>query len=162
MAQQFLDQFRPSANWILDTNTMSWIPQTAASAGGAVTIADGADVAEGSKADVAWTSGSGSVIALLKALTGAIALTASAPAAASVGLTSAQAVAANANRKGLTLTNLSAGNISFGIGAAAVLGSGVTLTPNGVWEMDKYTFSTAAINAIAAGAAAALAIQEYT
>lgn len=36
--------------------------------GGAVTIADGADVTQGAKADTAWTSGSGSVIALLKAI----------------------------------------------------------------------------------------------
>lgn len=36
--------------------------------GGAVSIADGADVAEGAKADAAWTTGSGSVVALLKAI----------------------------------------------------------------------------------------------
>lgn len=36
--------------------------------GGAATIADGADVAQGARADAAWSSGSGSVIAILKAL----------------------------------------------------------------------------------------------
>lgn len=36
--------------------------------GGAVTIADGADVALGAKADAAYTTGAGSVIALLKGL----------------------------------------------------------------------------------------------
>lgn len=38
--------------------------------GGAVTVADGADVAQGAVADAAWTSGSGSVVALLKAIAG--------------------------------------------------------------------------------------------
>jgi hypothetical protein len=38
--------------------------------GGAVTVADGADVAEGAKADVAWSSGSGSVVAILKGIAG--------------------------------------------------------------------------------------------
>ena len=38
------------------------------SGGDAVTIADGADVTQGAKADAAWASGAGSVVALLKAL----------------------------------------------------------------------------------------------
>ena len=38
----------------------------------AATIADGADVAEGAKADAAWTSGSGSVIAILKNIAGGV------------------------------------------------------------------------------------------
>jgi hypothetical protein len=42
------------------------------SSGGAVTIADGADVALGAKADAAWSSGSGSAIALLKATVNAL------------------------------------------------------------------------------------------
>jgi|SRR6185295_6711281 len=89
-------------------------------------------------------------------------LTASAPTVASVGTGSAQAVGANVNRKGLVLTNLSTNNISFGIGAAAVLGSGITLIPGGVWEMDEGTFNLAQINAIAGGASSNLAIQEFT
>lgn len=89
-------------------------------------------------------------------------LTASSPTAASVTTSSGAAVAANASRKGLILTNTSTTEkISFGIGAAAVLNSGITLTPYGVWVMDAYTFTTAAINAIAS-AAANLAIQELT
>ncbi len=39
--------------------------------GGAVTIADGGDVAEGTTTDPAWTSGAGTVIALLKTIAGA-------------------------------------------------------------------------------------------
>jgi hypothetical protein len=89
-----------------------------------------------------------------------IPLLASAPTAASVGVASAQAVAANANRRGLVLINTSVNDISIGLGAAAVLNSGITLKPNGVFEMDEYTFNTGAIFAIAAGAASNLAVQE--
>ena len=35
---------------------------------GAITVADGADVAQGHKADVVWAGGRGSVISVLKAL----------------------------------------------------------------------------------------------
>lgn len=90
-------------------------------------------------------------------------LTGSAPTNVSVGVTSAQAVAANASRKSLVLINTSSNNISFGIGAnAAVLNNGITLTPNGVWESDEYSYVTSAINAIAAGASSNLSVQEFT
>ena len=89
------------------------------------------------------------------------ALTAAAPTYATVGVTSASAVAANANRKGLLLVNTSANYISIGIGAAAVLYSGITLNPSGgAFWMDEYSFSTGAIYAIASGATSNLAIQE--
>lgn len=90
------------------------------------------------------------------------ALTASSPTFATVGITSASAVAANSSRKGLVLINTSNNTISLGLGATAVLSSGITLTPGGVWEMDENTFTTAAINAIASAASSNLAIQEYT
>lgn len=90
------------------------------------------------------------------------ALTASSPTAATVGTSSAQVVASNASRKGLVLTNTSNNTISFGIGAAAVLNSGVTLTPGGTWVMDEFTFATGAINAIASAVTSNLAIQELT
>lgn len=90
-------------------------------------------------------------------------LTGAAPTSASVGVASAQAVAANANRKGLVLVNTSANRISLGFGNAAVLDSGITLNPSGgVFVMDEFCFSTQAINAIASGAASNLAIQELT
>ena len=89
-------------------------------------------------------------------------LTASSPTAASVGVASAQAVASNTSRRGLVLVNTSSNTISFGIGATAVLNSGITLTPGGVWEMGEYTYSTGAINAIASAAASNLSIQEWT
>lgn len=90
------------------------------------------------------------------------ALTASSPTAATVGTGSAQAVASNSSRKGLVLTNTSVNTISLGIGATAVLNSGITLFPGGVWEMTETNFATGAINAIAGAASSNLAIQEFT
>lgn len=49
---------------------------TAASGGNAVTVADGADITQGAKADAAWSgSGAGSVIAVLKKLVASLAAT---------------------------------------------------------------------------------------
>lgn len=90
------------------------------------------------------------------------ALTGSSPTAATVGTSSASAVAANSSRKGLILSNTSNNTISFGLGATAVLNSGITLPPGGVWQMDEFSFTTAAINAIASAASSNLAIQEFT
>ena len=90
-------------------------------------------------------------------------LTPSSPTAASVGVTSAQALAANAGRLGLVLINTSSNYISLGFGAAAVLYSGVTLNPNGgTYVMDSFTFNLSAVNAIASGASSNLAVQELT
>lgn len=89
-------------------------------------------------------------------------LTGSAPTAVSVGVTSAEAVAANANRKGLILTNTSVNWISIAFGAAAVLYSGITLSPmGGQFEMDEYAYSQEQVRAIASGAASNLGIQEF-
>lgn len=89
--------------------------------------------------------------------------TASAPAAATVGIASAQIVASNPARRGLVLINTSNAIISFGLsGHAAVLKSGITLTPYGTWTMDQFTFTTGAIAAIASIAASNVAIQELT
>lgn len=90
-------------------------------------------------------------------------LTGSSPAAVSVGVASGVVIATNASRRGLVLTNTSNAIISFNIvGGAAVLREGITLYPGGHWEMDAYTFTTAAINGIASAAASNLAIQELT
>lgn len=89
-------------------------------------------------------------------------LTPSSPTAATVGVASAQAVAANSNRKGLILVNTSVNTISIGLGATAVLNSGITLYPGGVFQMDEYCFDLGAVNAIASSASSNLAIQEFT
>lgn len=96
-------------------------------------------------------------------ITDRLPLTGAAPSAVSVGVASGVVIAANTSRRGLVLTNTSIGIISFNIvGGSAVLRSGITLYPGGHWEMDSYTFTTAAINGIASVAASNLAIQELT
>ena len=84
----------------------------------------------------------------------------SAPATAAVTASSSQVVAANSLRKGLIIINLGSTNVSFGCGSAAVINSGITLTANGTWVMDNYTFTTLNINAIC-GSSSTLSIQEY-
>lgn len=88
-------------------------------------------------------------------------LTPSAPTFATVGVASAEAVAAAATRKGLILVNTSGATISLGFGSAAVLNSGVTLQPGGVYGMDEYSFDLGAVYAIASAASSHLAVQEY-
>ena len=89
-------------------------------------------------------------------------LTALSPTYATVGVTSGAVLASNPSRKGCVLINNSTNTISFGIGVnPAVLGSGITLAPNGVWDMSEYDYVTSAINAIASIAGSNLTIQEF-
>lgn len=88
------------------------------------------------------------------------ALTFNAPTSASVGVASAQVLAANASRKGSVLANTSNKTISCAAGATAVLNTGITLEAGAVWNMNEYSLSTSAINCIASGAASNLSIQE--
>lgn len=88
-------------------------------------------------------------------------LTPGAPDAAAVGVLSGEVVAANASRKGLCLVNTSTARISLGFGAPAVLDSGVTLYPGGSFDMNEFSFTVGAVNAIASAALSNLAIQEY-
>ena len=54
-------------NEIWNVGTLAWVKdEGGGSGGGAVTIADGADVAQGTTTDVAWVAGAGTVISLLK------------------------------------------------------------------------------------------------
>ena len=91
-------------------------------------------------------------------------LTMSAPDAASVGVASAEAVAANTSRRYLLLVNTSSNVISLGFGSnAAVLHSGITLNANGgSYEISEAAgnLTTQAINAIAGAAGSNLSIQE--
>lgn len=121
---------------------------------GNIQIGDGTTLYNGLSAlDLLKTS-----IALLPVLP----LIASSSAAGNVGVTSAQVVAANTSRTGLIAINTSSGFISLGVGTTAVLYSGITLYPGGSWCMDKYSFTTDAINAIASVASSNLAVQEFT
>jgi hypothetical protein len=88
--------------------------------------------------------------------------TASIPTHATVGTSSAQVIASNTSRTGLVLINDSSAKIYLGIGAnAAVVGSGIMLYPNGVYDMSEYDFVQSAINAIAGTAGNNLTIQEF-
>lgn len=89
-------------------------------------------------------------------------LNASAPTAVSVGTSSTAVLALNATRQGLVLVNTSNGIISIAFGTAAVLNSGITLLPYGVFCMDEYSCGIDAVNAIASVAASNLAVQEFT
>ena len=117
------------------------------------TAADGTLVNLGANNDVTVTSG------LISTKT---ALTETAPTFATVGVTSAAAVSAAAGRKGLILTNTSSATISLAFDAAAVLNSGITLPPWGVFVMDEYSFTVGEVRAIASVAASNLAVQEFT
>ena len=88
--------------------------------------------------------------------------TGNAPTAASVGTTSSTILTSNTSRQGGIFVNTSTNIISFATGAnAAVLNSGITLTPGGSWTMDAYSFTTNAIQAIASAASSNVAIQEF-
>lgn len=91
------------------------------------------------------------------------ALTAASPTAATVGVASGTAVAANDSRKGLYLVNTHTTNrISLAFGATAVLDSGITLYPKQSFWMDEFSFTTALVAAIASGSSTNLAIQEFS
>jgi hypothetical protein len=63
-----------TATLVWDPIGLAWVKMTQPSggggSGGAVTVADGADTAQGATTDVAWTSGSGTVVSLLKKIAG--------------------------------------------------------------------------------------------
>lgn len=56
--------------FVWDVATLEWVPGTGTGGGGggAVTLADGDDEALGTTTDAAWSSGAGTVIALLKTI----------------------------------------------------------------------------------------------
>ena len=156
-----------TAGWVWDTSGLQWIKAIPGSGGGggggAVTIANGADVQAGNTADAAvYGDSAGTVSAKLRGVNALLQGlgTALAPASASVASSDSVVLASNSLRKKLVIMNLGTVNVHFGDGFAAALNSGITLTPNGTWVMDRYTFTTNAIHAIC-NATAILAIQEY-
>lgn len=130
-------------------------------------VADGA-VASGNPVQIGGKDGSGNIQTLATdtggnlSISTRIPLTASAPTTASIGVASTTVIAANANRKGLVLTNTSSlARVSLNlVGGSAVLDSGITLYPHDIFYMDAFTFTTAQINAISSIAATPVGIQE--
>ena len=58
-------------NKVWNPASLTWEAETQpAVSGGAVTVANGADVAQGNTADIAWVSGSGTIISILKKISG--------------------------------------------------------------------------------------------
>lgn len=140
---------------VVPGNKLSFIDLSLPSVGGAMTVADGSDVALGAKADAAvtnpalsaslialakgwltglgqkadtaWTTGAGSVIALLKSAAGSL-ITLAANAAyvdasgtITAGGTAQTIAAANAARRGMFIQNNSTGDLWFATLATAVL-----------------------------------------
>lgn len=90
-------------------------------------------------------------------------ISASAPSNTLVLTSSDTIVAANVDRVGLVLTNISTGTIYLGLsGFYAVLNKGIVLTPNGgVWTMDEYNYNNEKISGIANTTNSIIAIQEF-
>ena len=154
------------ASYVWDPIGLAWIKATSSGGGGgggAVTIVDGGDVEQGSTTDAAvYGDVAGTEAAKLRGISAMVRGlgTALAPATATATVTDSVVLAANASRKKMVIVNLGSFNVFFGDGFSAALNSGIVLTPNGTWVMDRYTFTTNAIHAISTGSAI-LAIQEY-
>lgn len=89
-------------------------------------------------------------------------LTAAAPTTAAVTV-DAQILAAASTRAGLVIVNIGAKNVYLGLGATAVVNSGITLMAGGgTWVMDDRTFFTGAIRAIADTGGTTLSLQQFT
>lgn len=93
-----------------------------------------------------------------------VALTASAPDTATVTASSTEVVAANANRQGLVIVNITGNPVFLAFGAnIAVLNNGIALTTMGsVYETSEYDFVTSAVNAISTVASNVISIQEFS
>ena len=107
-----------------------------------------------------WPADTDSQIPLVKTARDGAPITA--PTFATVGTSSAQVLPANSNRSGLIIVNTSAtATVSLGIGSTAVLYSGITLFPQGAFNMGEFDFSKEAITAIASAAGTNISIQEF-
>jgi len=137
------DNLKTIANVVYDTNTLSWVRMTQP-------VIDGGSVVVSGTLTVSGTVSTKN------------ALTASAPASGTVGITSASIVSSNSSRKSLIIKNLSNNTISLGLAQTAVLYSGITLSPYEIWNMNEYSFVTGAINAIADVASSNVSIQEFS
>jgi hypothetical protein len=118
--------------------------------------ADGA-AASGNPVQVAGKDGSGNIQTIATDTDGAVEITGTsqsyaAPTFGTSTTSSTQLVAANTSRKYLVLVNDSDEDIYLGVGAAAVVGSGVRLNKNGgSFEVNLLNLTTQAINSIHGG-----------
>lgn len=89
------------------------------------------------------------------------AITWNAPTFVSVGIADTIVLTATAARKGAVFVNDSTNVIYLGIGAAAVVSSGIRLNPlGGAYEINAENLNVQAINAIATAAASNLTVHE--
>lgn len=144
-----------SRGYVWDAGLLEWVPETQAGGGG------GDATAANQVIEIARLT---SILADTNTLVArSAALTASAPTAATVGTSSAQALASNASRRRAVFVNTSAATISLGFsGQAAVLNSGVTLDSGASFTMGEDLLTLGQVNAIASAVSSNLAIQEYT
>ena len=79
-------------------------------------------------------------------------ITYAAPATVNVGVATTQIIAANTARRHLIIVNDSDTTIFLGVGAAAVLHSGIRINAaGGAFTMDRQNLSTVAVNGIHEG-----------
>lgn len=89
-------------------------------------------------------------------------LTPNSPGGVTVGVASAEVLKANEGREGHTYVNASSNAIYLGLGAAAVIGSGIFLAGGGgSWDgLIGHTTWTGSVFAIAAGAGSKMTVIE--
>lgn len=146
----------PSSNVVVTSGSLT--------SAGAVTIADGVDVAEGSRSDAAVTNpaSDASVIAALKGILTAVNTTSTSggqqrgaltdrSGSITTGATSQQLAAALATRKYFFFQNLSTETMWINFGVAAVSDQpSISILPQASFVMETFFVSTQTINVISA------------
>lgn len=164
---------KPVLNYVWDPGTMMWVPETqpgGSGGGGAVTIANGADVAEGSTTDAAVTGDNpGTVSAKLRGINKILfdvwddtanafrvegvpeRATTGAQVGVVVSTSAVQVLATNAAAKNRAITNNGSSNVYLGSSAAVTTSGaamGLKLIPNGTYTDTGEDLYTGAIFAI--------------
>ena len=156
MSAEIIHRWRKTNGTYVYADEVNPLPVTGLGGGG-VTIADGADVAEGATTDTAYVSGNGTNNALLKGIFGKLAArTAANAATTSVGgsASSVTLLAANANRVAYSVYNDSTAILYLlEDNSAAASSSNYTwqIAPGGGWINDEYTGKVVGIWASATG-----------
>lgn len=161
---------KPVLNYVWDPGTMMWVPETqpgGSGGGGAVTIADGADVAEGSTTNIAvYGDNPGTVSAKLRGINAILfdvwddtanslrvddipeRATAGAQVGVTVSTSAVTILASNASAKNRGITNNGSSNIYLGSSAAVTTSGaamGLKLIPNGTYTDSGEDLYTGAI-----------------